>query len=208
MRSRPRRAQAERRAETRARLLDAAVESIVELGYAATTTIEIARRAGLSRGAQLNHFPTKGEFMVAALEHLYARRDAEFRAAVAELPPGPDRLERAIDLLWSFVDDPSFVAWLELEVAARTDAELRARMVELERTFRAITERTWRDLFPGDETDLAYRIAPAFAWALLDGLGLQRLGGCRSEGEINEVLHGFKAIARLLLGGTGGTPPP
>ena len=53
----PRRVQ-ERSLATKAALLDAAIESLVERGYAATTTIETARRAGVSRGAQLHHFPT------------------------------------------------------------------------------------------------------------------------------------------------------
>jgi AcrR family transcriptional regulator len=201
----PRRSQAERTAETRARLLEAAIESVSALGYHATTTSEIARRAGLSRGAQLNHFPTKGELMLAALEHLYARRDADFRTAVAELPEGGDRLNRAIDTLWSFADEPTFLTWLELEMAARTDPDLRARVLEHDRKFRDMTERTWREMFPGDEDNPIYRMAPAFTWALLDGLGLQKTTGYVSPAEAAEVLDLFKMLARFLLGGGGGT---
>jgi AcrR family transcriptional regulator len=204
VRSRPRRTQAERTAETRARLLDAALECIAERGYDGTTGAEIARRAGLSRGAQLNHFPTKGELMVVALEHLYARRNAEFRTAISELPPGPDRLERAIDMLWSFIEEPAFVVWLELTLAARTDPQLRARMIELEQGFHEITDRTWRDLFPGDESNPIYRIAPSFAWSLLDGLGLSRVSGSRNDEHITEILTAFKALARLMLGDVAG----
>jgi len=72
---RARRTQAERTASTRARLLDATLECLCDLGYARTTTPEIARRAGLSRGAQLHHFPTKAELVTGAIEHLFARRN-------------------------------------------------------------------------------------------------------------------------------------
>src|SRR5205823_12845827 len=82
----PRRAQAERRAETRGRLLDATLECLAELGYAGTTATEVVRRAGLSRGAQVHHFPTKAELVVAAVEHLFQRRHEEFRQAFADLP--------------------------------------------------------------------------------------------------------------------------
>src|SRR5437762_2972866 len=99
--SRPRRTQEERSASTRVRLLDATIECLFELGYANTTTTEIARRAGLSRGAQLHHFPTKAELVITAVDHLFARRTAEFRAAFANLPAGVDRAAAAIDLLWS-----------------------------------------------------------------------------------------------------------
>src|SRR5687767_3584086 len=143
--------------------------------------------------------------MVVALEHLYARRNAEFRTAISELPPGPDRLERAIDLLWSFIEEPAFVVWLELTLAARTDPQLRERMVELEQSFHEITDRTWRDLFPGDDSNPIYRIAPSFAWALLDGLGLSRVSGSRNDENITEILTAFKALARLMLGDVGGS---
>src|ERR1019366_1193637 len=47
----PRRTQQERRDETRAKLLDATIESLVEVGYSATTTRLLAERAGVSSGA-------------------------------------------------------------------------------------------------------------------------------------------------------------
>ena len=43
----------------RARLLEATVELLVERGYAGTSTTLVSERAGVSRGAQLHHFPTK-----------------------------------------------------------------------------------------------------------------------------------------------------
>src|SRR6476661_3033188 len=117
------RTQEERSAETRAKLLDATVECLFELGYARTTTTEIADRAGVSRGAQLHHYPTKAELVSAAMEHLFDEREREFRRAIENIPPGPGRAERAVDLLWSIVSGRTFFAWLELVVAARTDDE-------------------------------------------------------------------------------------
>ena len=128
---------------TRAALLDAALESLVERGYAATTTIETARRAGVSRGAQLHHFPTKAELLTAAVEHLLERRLAEFRDALAALDPSRDRLDAAVDLLWAMFQGPAFVAWVELWIAARTDPEL-ASVVD--RHGRAVHRREPRDV--------------------------------------------------------------
>src|SRR3712207_8939771 len=75
--------QAERRARTQARLLDAAVECLADLGYAATTTIDVARRAGVSRGAQQHHFRTKAELMAAAIDHAFTQRLALFQSAAS-----------------------------------------------------------------------------------------------------------------------------
>ncbi len=81
--------QAERTAVTRAKLLDAAAACLAELGYGRTSSTEICRRAGVSRGAQLHHFPTKADLVSAALDHVFERRVDEFRALVQTLPNGP-----------------------------------------------------------------------------------------------------------------------
>src|SRR6185369_6387055 len=85
---RERRTQAERSATTRARLLDATIACLHDLGYAGTSTPEIARRAGLSRGAQLHHFPTKAELVTSAVEHLFLRRRDEFLQAFHDRAAG------------------------------------------------------------------------------------------------------------------------
>src|SRR5262249_54965869 len=129
--TRVRRTQEERSAAMRARLLDATIACLDELGYARTTTPEIARRAGVSPGAQLHHFPTKQELVTSAVQHLFERRHAEFLAAFAAVPEGADRRAAGIDLLWAMFEGATFHAWLELAVAGRTDPELRRRMTEL-----------------------------------------------------------------------------
>src|SRR5689334_5886388 len=126
-----RRTQAERTATTRARLLDAALECLVELGYGGTTTTEVADRAGVSRGAQLHHFPTRAALVAAAAEHLYARLTADYQAGFAALSPRADRLRAAVDLLWSMFTRRHFAAVGELYTAARTDAELRAHLAPI-----------------------------------------------------------------------------
>jgi len=118
--------QDERSAETRRRLLDATVACLFERGYAGTTTTEIANRAGVSRGAQLHHFPRKDELVVSALEHVFELRLNEMSAAVAERPSGSreHRIAMLIDAMWPMFKGPTFCAWLELVVASRTDPAL------------------------------------------------------------------------------------
>ena len=196
---RVRRTQAERSASTRTRLLDATLECLCDLGYARTTTPEIARRAGLSRGAQLHHFPTKAELVTSAVEHLFTRRDAEFREAFARVPAGTDRYAAAIDILWTMVSGPTFDAWLELAVAARTDTELRSAVTELTERLRVLVTQTFHELFgeAGDEHPF-FAVAPRFIFALLDGLALERIAGS-GEAEITRVIDAVKALARIVM---------
>jgi AcrR family transcriptional regulator len=188
----------ERSLATRAALLDAAIECLVERGYAATTTIETARRAGVSRGAQLHHFPTKAELLATAVEHLFDRRRAEFLDAFAAIDPEADRLDAAMDLLWSMFQGPTFVAWTELWVAARTDPALAATLLAVERRFTADTRHMFVELFPavpGADPAL-YDIARDFAFALMGGVAMQRLFPHR-ERPASDYLDALKHVFRL-----------
>src|SRR5437764_3220914 len=90
-----RRTQAQRSASTRAALLDATITSLVEVGYANTTTTGIAERAGVSRGAQMHHFPTKADLVASAIEHLADKRVALARGQVDKVRISSDRVRTA-----------------------------------------------------------------------------------------------------------------
>ena len=146
---RPRRlTQQERSAETRARLLDATIQSLVEVGYARTTTTRVCEIAGLSRGAQIHHFRTHAELLTSALEHLARRRLDEFRAALEKerRDPAPGDFGAGLDLLWESFSGELFIAALELWVAARTDPDLHERLLPLEREIGRQMSRPWLGL--------------------------------------------------------------
>jgi AcrR family transcriptional regulator len=142
----PRRTQQARREATRGKLLDATLETLVEVGYARLTTIEVARRAGLSQGALFTHFATKAELLGAAVEHLFPRLIQDYRARFDAA--GGDRVAAAVELLWGMYQRPELQAAIELYVAARTDAELRATLAQVEGPHRDNLHRAAREMFP------------------------------------------------------------
>ncbi len=147
---RARRTQAARSAETRAKLMAAAIECLCERGYAGTTTIEVALKAGVSRGAQLHHFPTKAELVTSAVRHLAEEVVTELRRVKASIPRGGNRLSGIIDELWTSVfSGPLFVAAVELWVASRTDPELHAMLVPTERETGRIIARFFQEELGG-----------------------------------------------------------
>ena len=100
-----RRTQAERRSSTRARLLSATIESLVEAGYTRTTTTEVTRRAGVSQGALFKHFATKSALVAAAAEQLFADLIADFdgafeRSTQASPAPASPPVIVALHRLW------------------------------------------------------------------------------------------------------------
>jgi AcrR family transcriptional regulator len=171
--AKPRRTQAERTAATRAALLDATIDCLVEDGYAGTTTTRIVERAGVSRGAQVHHFPTKAELVAEAVRHLAERRAEEFLNEAREVPAkGRRRFERVLDLLWKIHMGPLFAASVELWVAARADEDLRARLIEVEREIAALTSAAVNDIFPDLASVPGFRDAVDSSLATMRGLAL------------------------------------
>ena len=123
-----RRTQAERRATTRAALLDAALATLVEQGAAGFTTTSVCRRAGLSQGALFKHFPTKDDLLAAVSEHLFDELRDDYDQRFHDLPDPERTVARAIDLLWVAMGDPRLHAAYDLYTAARTDDTLRTSL--------------------------------------------------------------------------------
>jgi AcrR family transcriptional regulator len=151
------RTQQQRRDETRRALLDAAVESLIEVGFARTTTLEVQRRAAVSRGALLHHFPSKAELLVAAIAHLAEMRAIELEQLSAELPAdrrgATARTDAVLDLLWQCFSGTFFQVAMELRTAARTDPELRPVLASAERVLRDGILAQARTLFGKEVAD-------------------------------------------------------
>ena len=152
----------------RLRLLEATVECLVELGWSGTTTTVVSQRAGVSRGAQLHHFPTKQALVVAAVGHLAERR----RLDLGRDALGGTDVRAALDVLAAQFVSPVFFAALELWVAARTDAELSAAVAPLERRIGRETHAFALELLKVDEARGDNRQLVQATLDLMRGLGL------------------------------------
>jgi AcrR family transcriptional regulator len=122
------RTQQQRREETVARLLDASIDTIVELGYARASAAVIAKRAQVSDGALFRHFPTMGDFMAATAREVMRRQLGLFTKQVAEIPAGQPALEAAVKIYWDISANSTNTVMFELLVAARTDDKLQATL--------------------------------------------------------------------------------
>jgi len=143
----PRRRQA-RSLATRARLLDAAIETFVAQGYAALTTTEVCRRARLSQGALFRHFASKAGLVGAMAERLFAALIEDFRAAFSEVATQGDGLGAALRQLTRSFGERRLLAALELYTAARTDPVLRAQLAPVLARHHANLLLEARELFP------------------------------------------------------------
>jgi AcrR family transcriptional regulator len=108
---------------TRAALVQAAIEALVEVGYTRTTGVEVCRRAGLTRGALHHHFADHGELLVAVLETIYAQ-------LLAREDVDPVTIRRWVDVAHVRTAQPELKAVIELWLASRNDPELGGRLAD------------------------------------------------------------------------------
>ncbi|MDO9409820.1 TetR/AcrR family transcriptional regulator [Patulibacter sp.] len=149
----PHKPKQERSLRTRAALLDAAVEELLARGYGALSTASVARRAGVSRGAQQHHFASKDELLIEAVSELAARRMTELREGIAADAPVAERIARTLDLALEQYAGPLYAATLELALAARSSDALRAAIADGERTVGPQIQAMGRELLGGTALD-------------------------------------------------------
>jgi AcrR family transcriptional regulator len=192
---RRRRTQAERREASRTALLDAAVDCLLEEGYANLTTRRVAERAGVSQGTQMHYFPTKNEFVAEAIRYVAQRLAAE---AVRQLDPetlsDPDRQEALLDELWRLHKSPVVQATMELWIAARTDPTLRDGLRKLDRDIARLLTGAAGEMFPDQASD------PEFFETINTGLAAIRgLAMLQPVVQPRVLEERWRATKRLLL---------
>lgn len=136
------------RERIRQRLFEVGLDALPRTGFRRTSVEDLARAAGISKGAFYAFFPAKEDLWIALLEA--AERDARQAIETALRDPSPGRLDRVLTVIFDTVwrsptlralTDPEDVAWLlrtvepERLAAARLDddAWFRALWLELVR---------------------------------------------------------------------------
>lgn len=192
------RTQQQRRDGTRRALLDATVESLIEVGFARTTTLEVQRRADASRGALLHHFPSKTELLVAAVDHLAEMRAAELKVLAAGLPDGRSRTDAVLDLLWQCFSGTFFQVAMELRTAARTDHELRPVLVAAERSLRDRIVAQARKLFGKGVSDHP-GLERAIDFTLQFMIGAAMTSVLHEDARLDLLIEDFKLLFPTVL---------
>ena len=187
------RSQAERKQEMRDRLCRATLEVITDVGYEKTTTTMIAERAGVSRGAQTHHFPTKYDLVITSFKYLL--QDWEYK-----------RAESYIRFLWKEIfGHPQYVAALELMLAARGDEQLHQGLVESLNELSALRQALWRQIFEGTGAEQDRDIIMQMTVCLFRGLSMQ---GSLEEanGHEGDVINMWIAMLNDRLSARKSTP--
>ena len=145
-----RRTQADRTATTKAALAEAAIEVLVEKGWAATTAIEVCNRVGVTRGAFHHHYNSLPELLADALRRLYAQM-------VQTGHPRPSSIAELVEGTWLAIGSARFKAVIEAWLAMANEPILLAEIGPVVAEFAALvnpdaatailTEAEQRDFF-------------------------------------------------------------
>ena len=132
--------QAEKSEMTRASILEATVQCLVQIGYAQTTAEKIAAQAGVSRGAMTHHFKSRAMVFNAAAKYIIEKRAQEYERLIAGISVAPGTLptekhmRETMTVCHRYYASPTFVALHELLRGARTDKALKRAMTALEKS--------------------------------------------------------------------------
>ena len=185
-------------AAMRQKLLDAALECLIELGVAATTTLAVQRRARASRGALLHHFPTHADLLAASVAELVKRNEQAVISSRAVTSRPVDPLRAAVHALAFAGRQPSYLAELELWAVARTDRPLRQALMAAERTAKRDSDRVSAELFAQWAGADAYDDAVALTQHFVRGLAIsENLRGSPARRE--RLISAWAEAMRPLL---------
>ena len=119
-----RRSQRERREGTIAKLVDAAIASLLEVGYANTSVSEVCRRAGVSHGGLFRHFGTMLDLLMAASDEVGRRQGAAIEDRLQHAAASDEPLITMLHVVRDASRAPINEVFHELIVAARRDPAL------------------------------------------------------------------------------------
>jgi AcrR family transcriptional regulator len=183
--------------ETRDKLLQAAADSLAEVGFAQTTTQSVVKRAKATRGTLLYHFPNREDMLIAAVEFVLDQNVTKFQGAMDAMKGRKLSLREIVKIVWEeYWTDDGFFAWLELVVASRTDPALNKKVREMNVRWVDQFTSAFRAFFSRD-LDGIYLLFIL----VLNGLSLETL---RSEPKLvqkmlNDILDSVSFAERLFL---------
>jgi len=141
-----RRSQKERSAETSARLMNATIDLLHDRGITRATTPEIARTAGVSRGALTHHFPTRETIITASIANMLHLVNEDMRRFGREFAENGGASDEIVDYLWKVMSDRLFYVTIEYLPEARHNDEFRTQLVPVVREFHEGLDAIWTEL--------------------------------------------------------------
>jgi AcrR family transcriptional regulator len=173
-------------AQTKKRLIEGAIRCIVKFGYSRTTAARVAAEAGLSRGAMLHHFENGEALMHAVIAELHEKR---LRATRRSGDIASRDVHEIVRAYWDQLSSPSFTAFHELSIAARTDQGLAQILEPAQAEFRERRYALSIEAFPEWQKNRTnFDLALALSQQTIEGMAINRLVHGLDEAMVEPLL--------------------
>lgn len=171
----PKKGRQQQRSEaTQLKLMKATVECLAEQGYTGISMEKVVALAGVSRGAQVHHFPAKTLLLQASFRWMLDQLIDDLRARTASIAERRGDAQEVFRYLWrDYFAGRLFAVTMELITASRTDPELRAALVPVTERFHAQVDECFSHLSSDTISDARLLMAVNLTMALLRGMGVQ-----------------------------------
>lgn len=145
MNVKPRMTREEQASATRRKLLDVAIALLCEGGLSAVTSISVAARAGLTRGAVQHHFPNRTALLRALVDEV----TAELTALPVAFPGESvrERIDAAVDRYWEYFGSTRYTSMVQLSLSDPRDVPVRKWVADEVERSQALLDRKWQDAF-------------------------------------------------------------
>jgi AcrR family transcriptional regulator len=190
----------ERWVRTRGQIVDAALDVLVEHGYAGMTMQRVQDVAGVSRGALTHHFASMAELAAAAVEAVADRQTAAISDELTR-PAGVATVPELVDALLRSLRQPSFAAGLDLWCAARADGALREGLLPGARRLARVHRQITAEVLGLDPGSPEARLAVDGLLSLLRGLALGAVLRPHGDAERAALTAWLTAFQRPTLSG-------
>jgi TetR/AcrR family transcriptional regulator, regulator of cefoperazone and chloramphenicol sensitivity len=158
---------------TRARLIDATIDCILEEGLYRASSNRIAKRAGVTWGVIQHHFGTRESLLLATFQEGMQELIDTLESAVIAGDTFAARLESLADVIWSFYRQPKFVAYEQLTLNLLRDPTMDAATVRLVRRQQAKIGKLLTELATQVvDREIADVLPPAALLQILRGLAI------------------------------------
>ncbi len=188
-------------------IIDAAIRVLARQGYARTSLLEIAKEAGMSKGALHYHYPTKEALIHAVLETACNVVQARTLQAWSPSDNPFEALRKSLEELWATRVERTNEALVVADLLALSlyDESLRPKLAEFyELGAQQIRDYLEENLIAvGLEPRIPLDILPRIVIGLLDGLVMQAFADPDAF-SADEVVDAVQAIAvSIFTGGSG-----
>ncbi|WP_320176423.1 TetR/AcrR family transcriptional regulator [Roseovarius pacificus] len=185
---------------TREKLIETALDVIYDVGYNRASTPEFSERAGVSRGALLHHFPTRADIIVAAMEKLLSDGTRDIRNIAGKVTQKQLGTDEFVDFLWSMFSDRFYYLSIEFINEARTDEELRLKMMPVVKKFHEALNEIWAEFQTREHPSSSHeaQVILNLTVCLVRGMGIQTV--LKNDPEyFATLLDAWKTILRQLV---------